>query len=414
MRMSYETRKFTCDNPVLKGEVWPEPPNRIILHRQGNPGAKALNALTWGNRTGAFSIHSYIEDGVCYDAVEANVQAFHVKETKWARAWGFPTPHGRGDYRAYGIETVDVTGGAPDQQYSLSQDTRITLLLVVRDVCQQFNISPENVFEHADFDPVTRSEDLGDALNVTDFRADLVDLMAGREPWRTVGRFATGKMAPDSWKPADPIPPQPQTQVQKLTLYTGKLKGGKLDGGAYGKGEFYETPCTGYVTYTFSEHPPVRSRGIDIRMNHGSPLRAIISGRVTRSGIEEEDPEPKDGSIHILSDDGRFSVQYYHIDTTRPFALADAAVKAGELIGYSGGTPGTPGAGISQEPHLHLGIQAVYRGVNNDTYIDPLGPEVEWAEVSIPVITPPQPEAPSAKSEAVRKLEEVLEYVKGL
>lgn len=407
MRQTYETRKFTFDNPVLKGEVWPSGPTHIILHRQGNPGAKALNALQWGNRTGTFSIHCYIEDEVCYEAVEANVQAFHVKETKWARAWGFPTPNGRGDYLAYGIETVDIPGGAPGQEYSLSQDTRITLLLAVRDVCQQFNIHPDNVFEHADFDPVTRSEDLGDALNLQDFRQDLIDLMEGREPWRTVGEFATGTRAPNDWKPMPP--PEPQ----KLTLHTGKLFMGKLDGGVFGKGAFTDIPCTGFVRFTFSEHPPIRPKGIDIDCPHGSPLRAITSGTVTLSGIEQASPIQNDGAIIILSDDRRHSVSYRHIDTTRPFALAGTRVEAGELIGYSGGTPGTPGAGISEFPHLHLGIQAVYRGVNNDTYIDPLGPEVEWVEKPVPVITLP-PQDSSRKSELVKKLEEALELAKEL
>ena len=39
---------------------------------------------------------------------------------------------------------------------------------------------------------------------MVDFRLDLEELLDGETPWRTVGRVATGRRAPDSWR--DDVP----------------------------------------------------------------------------------------------------------------------------------------------------------------------------------------------------------------
>ncbi len=118
----------------------------------------------------------------------------------------------RGDYDCLGIETEDENTYsatlAQGQSYGLSQDTRITLVLKVAEWCMTFSIDPQGknyknaylIDEHASYDPKNRSTDLGDALHVPDFRLDVADCLAGREPWRTVGVFATGAQAPESWK----------------------------------------------------------------------------------------------------------------------------------------------------------------------------------------------------------------------
>jgi LysM repeat protein len=150
-----------------------------------------------------FTIHSYVDDGVCFDAISPGRHAFHVREPRTAAAKGFRTTgqHGtRGDYDTIGIEAEDEnpTSGdlLPGQAYGLSQETRITLLLRVRDYLRDFPyLTPEDVSEHATWDQWTRPHDLGDALNVLDFRDDLHDLRAGRTPWRTVGKHANGTRA---------------------------------------------------------------------------------------------------------------------------------------------------------------------------------------------------------------------------
>jgi hypothetical protein len=59
------------------------------------------------------------------------------------------------------------------------------------------------IVEHGDLDPWQRANDVGDALNLADFRADLRDMREGRAPWRTVDVLATGQRHPG---PA-PAPP---------------------------------------------------------------------------------------------------------------------------------------------------------------------------------------------------------------
>lgn len=193
-------------------------PNKIILHRQGNPGVEGKSGIEWGNRTGAFSIHRYIDDTVAFEGVPLTNRAFHTKYADGSRA----------DIQAIGIETEDESPQsatlAPGQKYGLSQDTRITLLLVVtKDILPVY--PGLLIYEHADFDSVYRAEDLGDALNLLDFRADVADVLAGREPWRTVGPFATGKRAPIEWKPAPPALVVDQRVAQARDLLTAVMEG---------------------------------------------------------------------------------------------------------------------------------------------------------------------------------------------
>lgn len=221
MRTTYEKRQFDFEQPLTA----PQDPKRIIVHRQGNPGVEGESGIAWGKRTGAFTIHSYIDDGVCYDAIAPTRHAFHVKESSVAAARGFRATGAygpRGDYDTIGIETEDESPTsaalAPGQAYGLSQETRITLLLRTADYLRAWNLTPADVDEHATWDPVQRPDDLGDAFNIPDFRDDLTDYLAGRTPWRTVGQFARGTRAPASWKPAEPVanPPAPAVDVAAI------------------------------------------------------------------------------------------------------------------------------------------------------------------------------------------------------
>ena len=206
MRNTYVTKTFAFNNPSLAPIKFGKP-NRIILHRQGNPGAKAPNSLNWGNNTAAFSIHSYIERDTSYDAVNPEYTAYHVKQWVKASEMGYPTVFSglvRGDFGAIGIETVDEgTTGA----YYLHQETRITLLLRVAAYMRAYpHLTVGTVYEHADFDPWDRPDDLGNALNILDFRDDLSDLLSGKEPWRTVGPIANGYRTTVGKPPTTPPP----------------------------------------------------------------------------------------------------------------------------------------------------------------------------------------------------------------
>ena len=195
MRDTYATITYEFTN--IRSRIT-QPINRICLHRNANPGATALNTLHWGNRTRAFNIHAMVEDGVVYDAIAPGELAYHVREWRLAAEMGFVVDvpglsRKRGDYGCIGIETSDIVGGGPGQEYSLSQETRISLLLYCRDLVQTHDeLIADSILEHANYDPWTRANDLGDALYIPDFRADLAELPAGMEPWRTVQEFAYG------------------------------------------------------------------------------------------------------------------------------------------------------------------------------------------------------------------------------
>jgi len=102
------------------------------------------------------------------------------------------------------------------------------------------------------------------------------------------------------------------------------------------------------------EHP-----AIDIRAYQGTYLKAAEDGYVART---------KDGGktgysyIMILHDQGVATV-YGHV--SRIMVDQDIYVKKGQIIGLSGGSPGTNGAGkLTTGPHLHLEVRV--NGVPDD------------------------------------------------
>ena len=188
MRDTYVTQHFEFTN--IRSRIT-QPINRICLHRNGNPGALAINTLNWGNREQAFNIHAMVENNIVYEAIAPGELAYHIREWRLAAEKGFVVDvpglsQKRGDYGCLGIETSDIKGGGPGQEYSLSQETRISLLLYCRDLVRLHDdVTADGILEHANYDSWTRSEDLGDALYIPDFRLDLKELLAGMEPWRS-------------------------------------------------------------------------------------------------------------------------------------------------------------------------------------------------------------------------------------
>lgn len=212
-----------------------------VVHRQGNPGAPALNAIRWGADTGAFSIHWYVDGLRAYSCVPENQHANHVLEWRVADAvgrrvypgkfaaitpqWlsapvngqysGFSKP--RGDVGLIGIETVDHRRA--DGSIYLDQDTRITTLLLCRDITRRAALRSKRLikdlifpwYSHAQLDPWTRPDDPGQALYMIDFQADLLDLIVGREPWRTTGKEYDGRHSNPGLGPYVPAPVTDQT-----------------------------------------------------------------------------------------------------------------------------------------------------------------------------------------------------------
>lgn len=122
-----------------------------------------------------------------------------------------------------------------------------------------------------------------------------------------------------------------------------------------------------FPTSTVTEWPASPGRphhtGTDFGVPQGSELRATVDGTITRHN--------NDGLgayvLDIMSDDGLL-VRNGHL--SRMDVHTGQRVQAGQVIGLTGGIPGTPGAGMSTGAHLHWELRRD-RAWNGGAWVDP-------------------------------------------
>lgn len=97
--------------------------------------------------------------------------------------------------------------------------------------------------------------------------------------------------------------------------------------------------------------------GVDFRAAMGTPVKAMLSGTIEGQGNTDEQRGCYSyGRWILIKHDNGLSSVYSHLSAS--LVKTGQRVETGQIIAYSGGTPGTNGAGYSTGPHLHVGLFA--------------------------------------------------------
>ncbi len=125
----------------------------------------------------------------------------------------------------------------------------------------------------------------------------------------------------------------------------------------------YPLPHT-YATDTLASRTHHDYPAWDAAIPTGTPLYAMVAGTVTTAhdtaGIYPNDPNRCGNTVTIAGIDG---ATYTYCHLTALTVTVDQTVTPGTPLGASGGVPGTPGAGNTTGPHLHLGVRYAGRSV---------------------------------------------------
>jgi len=111
-------------------------------------------------------------------------------------------------------------------------------------------------------------------------------------------------------------------------------------------------------TYPFKnlfQHP-----GVDVRADVGTPIRAAGGGYVAWTKLGR-----MYGNYIMIIHPGNLATVYGHLSKFN--VKPGTYVERGDIIGFTGGMPGMPGAGLSTGPHLHFEVR------QDGIPVDPMG-----------------------------------------
>lgn len=110
-------------------------------------------------------------------------------------------------------------------------------------------------------------------------------------------------------------------------------------------------PARGTVSSEFGQRSGRLHAGLDISCSVGTAVVAAKAG-VVNAILSDPDGY---GSYIVIRHDPHIYTRYAHMSSIR--CARGQIVRAGEVIGKSGGARGAPGAGNSRGPHLHFEIR---------------------------------------------------------
>jgi len=121
-----------------------------------------------------------------------------------------------------------------------------------------------------------------------------------------------------------------------------------------------------YITDPFGVRPTRFHKGVDFRASQGTTVKAMLLGTVEGMGnTDEMNAELRRAGKPICGSYGRWILIKHNNGLSSIYAHLSASIvkigqslETGEIIGYSGGTPGVNGSGYSTGPHLHVGLLA--------------------------------------------------------
>ncbi|MFH1472966.1 MAG: peptidoglycan DD-metalloendopeptidase family protein [bacterium] len=97
--------------------------------------------------------------------------------------------------------------------------------------------------------------------------------------------------------------------------------------------------------------------GVDFRASMGMPVRAVLGGTILgTANTDDQKGCYSYGRWILIKHDNGLSTIYAHLSAS--LVKKGQRVATGQIIAYSGGTPGANGSGYSTGPHLHLGLFA--------------------------------------------------------